>query len=105
MNKKFIVIICFAIILATCASMITIAVCYKEPVEERLYALVACAVSIEPDGTTICEDDSGNLWAFYGEGYKAGDKISLMMNNKGTDTIYDDEIVAIANGRWKERSE
>jgi hypothetical protein len=43
--------------------------------------------------TTV--DTEGNIWCFYGEGYRIGDDLSLMMDSKGTSTILDDEVVKV----------
>lgn len=38
-------------------------------------------------------DSADNVWEFYGDGFRTGDKVRLYMFNNGTDSnIYDDEI-------------
>lgn len=42
----------------------------------------------------ILEDCTGNLWSFYGiDDWEINDVASVLMNDKGTDEIYDDEII------------
>lgn len=46
--------------------------------------------------TVTCEDLTGNLWQFKGvEDWQEGDTVSMIMNNKGTEEIFDDEIIKI----------
>jgi len=43
-----------------------------------------------------CNDTEGNSWAFYGtESYNIGDKLLVIMDNKGTEEIFDDSIVEV----------
>ena len=51
----------------------------------------------------VCEDFNGNLWEFEGcEDWQVGDVASLLMNSKGTASIFDDEIVtARYNGTFE----
>lgn len=44
----------------------------------------------------VCDDEEGNIWAYYGtENIKIGDKMLVIMDNKGTKEIYDDLIVEV----------
>lgn len=41
------------------------------------------------------EDDKGQVWEFYGDGYKVGDRVHLHIDNNETDnTTTDDKIVS-----------
>jgi len=66
------------------------------------YALTACVVEVDRDNDTVlCEDSTGNLWEFYGaEDWQESDCASLLMNSKGTATIYDDEIENARYSAW-----
>lgn len=49
-----------------------------------------------PANTVTVTDANGNGWAFYGtEDYEVGDAVAMIMDSKGTETIYDDEIVTV----------
>lgn len=46
--------------------------------------------------TVTCEDATGNLWQFKGvEDWQVNDTVSMIMNDNGTEEIFDDEIVKI----------
>mgnify|MGYP006916172026 CR=1 FL=1 len=66
------------------------------------YALATVVVEIDRDNdTVICEDSNGNLWEFYGcEDWQEGDCASLLMNSKGTPSIYDDAIEGARYSAW-----
>jgi hypothetical protein len=66
------------------------------------YALTAQVVKIDraQDIVTV-EDSVGNLWEFYGvEDWEIGDCASMVMDDMGTDRIYDDEIVNVRYAAW-----
>ena len=60
------------------------------------YALTTEVVELDrKNDIVVCEDFNGNLWEFYGcEDWQIDDIASLLMDNNGTPTIYDDEIVS-----------
>ena len=60
------------------------------------YALTTKVVELDRENdVVVCEDFNGNLWEFYGcEDWQIDDIASLRMDNNGTPTIYDDEIVS-----------
>lgn len=66
---------------------------------ENQYGLAAQVVDIEPSGTYVVEDKSGNLWAFDGGEYFIHEVIQLTMDSKGTSEIEDDEIINISDFR------
>lgn len=99
-------------LLAISASMllITIAIQYmgyvpvQEQMRENLYALTTKVTSVNEETDEVeCEDFNGNIWVFKGvSDWCEGDIASLIMDNKGTKDIYDDEIVnARCSGYWK----
>lgn len=57
---------------------------------------IACVVdTINKDNITI-KDKTGNLWSFYGDGFKAGDRVKVTFyNNTTNNTRYDDEIIKV----------
>ena len=68
------------------------------------YALTTKVVKLDRENdVVVCEDFNGNLWEFYGcEDWQIDDIASLLMNDNGTSTIYDDEIVNVRyNGTFE----
>lgn len=48
------------------------------------------------DDTVYITDSTGNVWSFYGsEDWQTGDYAAMIMDNNGTDTIYDDVILQV----------
>lgn len=42
------------------------------------------------------EDDRGQVWEFYGDGYKVGNRVHLHIDNNATDTTTtDDKVVSV----------
>ena len=68
----------------------------------KCYALTTRVVKADRDNDIVtCEDSNGNLWEFYGvEDWEVDDCASLLMNNKGTENIYDDEIIRAFYAAW-----
>jgi hypothetical protein len=66
------------------------------------YALPTCVVQVDRDNAIVtCEDSNGNLWEFYGcEDWQEGDCASLLMNSKGTPSVYDDAIEGARYSAW-----
>lgn len=57
-------------------------------------AATVCEVDYNEDTVTY-KDYNGNLWTMTGaEDWMEGDTAALLMDDHGTDLIYDDEIVA-----------
>lgn len=54
------------------------------------------------DDLVVAEDANGQRWCFTGiEDYCIGDMVSMIMDDMGTDIIYDDEIVNVRySGYW-----
>lgn len=81
--------------------IITSHVMYKP---DDIYALTTEVTSVNENTDEVeCEDFNGNVWVFKGvSDWCEGDIASLIMDNKGTKDIYDDEIVnARCSGYWK----
>ena len=65
-----------------------------------LYGVFNCLHTYERKGEVVesnnqeitVVDELGNLWEVKEKGYKVGDEVVMIMNDKGTTTIYDDEI-------------
>ena len=83
MNKKTVI---FGIIVSLIIATLAIIPYHKT------YAKTAVVVEIA-DNVVFCEDSNGESWAFEGaENWVEGDMVSMIMDDMGTKTIYDDEI-------------
>lgn len=62
---------------------------------ETLYPLAVRVSTIAREADVVeCVDGAGNVWEFFGcEDWQEGDFAALLMNDKGTPSIYDDEII------------
>lgn len=77
----------------------------KSSMENWLYPNMAYVIEIDHKTDTLTAKDSiGHLWVVEGvEDYMEGDLVSIIMDSKGTDLIYDDEVVKMHYcGRWEE---
>lgn len=62
---------------------------------ETLYPLAVKIKTVDRETDVVeCVDGGGNVWEFFGcEDWQEGDFAALLMNDKGTPSIYDDEII------------
>lgn len=90
--------IVFSVIICVIAFVIMLC-CLGEGKEveptETLYPLAVKVESIDREADVVkCIDGAGNVWEFFGcEDWQEGDFAALLMNDKGTPSIYDDEII------------
>lgn len=62
---------------------------------ETHYSRQAVVTSVKENEIVVL-DNSDHVWAFEGDGYKVGDKVTLkMFTNYTDDNIYDDEIISV----------
>lgn len=64
---------------------------------ENLYAKSARVIDVDYENDLVSiEDPNGFCWGFEGcEDWMVGDYCACVMNKKGTNTIFDDEIVSV----------
>lgn len=64
-------------------------------ISAHTYTAMTTVVEIEPENdTVVCEDATGNLWAFYGSNnWHVGDMCQLLMHDCGTADVTDDIII------------
>ena len=88
--KNFIRTIILTTALFTLMSLNVLA---KEP-SNQLYAMTTVVTDYQ-DGTLYCEDFNGMVWTIEcdQEDWMIGDICAMVMDNNGTDVIYDDVIV------------
>lgn len=83
------------ITLITCISlMIGVKVGHVQA-EKYLYPLATTVTQVDYDADVVtCTDANGHDWLLFGcEDWMKNDICTLLMNDMGTETIYDDEIV------------
>jgi len=70
--------------------------------ERNTYALTAKVVEIDRERDIVtCEDYNGNLWEFFGcEDWEINDCASLLMDNRGTESVHDDTITHARYSGW-----
>lgn len=62
---------------------------------ETHYSRQAVITAVKGNEVVVL-DNTDNVWAFKGDGYKVGDEVTLkMFTNYTDDNIYDDEIVSV----------
>lgn len=62
---------------------------------EHHYTREVTVVEVDCQEVTV-EDNQGNLWTFFGDGYTQGQAITVVMYDNTTDSrIVDDEIVRV----------
>lgn len=93
MKKKFLrVAMCASLMMCACSK----AEVQAETVEvERLYIRETVVYEFVPaEDEVVVEDSQGNLYAFYGiEDWEINDRCVLLMDDMGTESIEDDEII------------
>lgn len=66
-----------------------------DPAAPIWYAIAADVVSVDEAGQLVTiQDEGGELWTFYGDGFAVGDRVNALMSDNGTpEQMRDDEIV------------
>ena len=87
---------CIILVLVIVAVAVTMTGCRRN--ETKIYPLSGIIVGINDELDLVTFSTSnGNKFSFYGvEDYEEGDRVACIMNDNGTDLIYDD-IVILAN--------
>lgn len=69
------------------------------------YPLTAVVVNVDYENDIVtCRDYADNEWEFFGaEDWIKGDLASMIMNDKGTAAIKDDEIITVRYSGWIEK--
>ena len=70
--------------------------------EKNFYPLTTIVVKVDDVSHIVtCKDFNGNLWEFENcEDWNENDIASLLMDSKGTENIYDDEIIKAEYNGW-----
>ena len=78
----------------------------NKKIESNYYPLTASVTEINTNENLILvTDNNGQIWQFSDlSNWKKGDICSMIMNDNGTENIFDDEIVVVRNeGRFYEQ--
>lgn len=89
--------------IATVITCIIIALCGVATATAEVYPVTAKVVEVDYDTDMVTvETFTGFLFAFEGcEDYMLNDCVSLIMDDHGTELIYDDAIVKAEYGGWE----
>lgn len=91
--KRILVIIVIIIMVALCG-------CHATQGKEYAQMTVVVDVDMHNDIVT-CKDFNGMLWQFYGcDDWAIGDIATMIMNDNGTQLIFDDTIVSVRYDGW-----
>lgn len=96
--KKLTSIACIIIVILVCyAPVIMLACTHDTNSEANLYPTTAVVYELDRENDLVTvEDANGNLWQFEGcEDWDINDICSMLMDDCGTASIYDDEIVMV----------
>lgn len=63
--------------------------------QNHYYATTAVVIEVDNNDLITAEDSNGNVWQFTGEDWEFDDVCFMLMDSKGTETIYDDVIVKV----------
>ena len=94
-------VLIFGIIAAVVGVIIHFADCFQNSQKKtENYPLTAIVTEINPEIDVVSiTDNNGSVWQFCGvEDWKEGDICSVIMNDNGTETIFDDTIVTTRYG-------
>ena len=94
-------VLIFGIIAAVVGVIIHFADCFQNSQKKtENYPLTAIVTEINPEIDVVSiTDNNGSVWQFCGvEDWKEGDICSVIMNDNGTETIFDDIIVTTRYG-------
>lgn len=90
--KKFVTVFIASILVFLC---VVSTVAALKRFDEYPQSMIVVQVD-KATNTVTCKDANGNLWQFKGcEDWMVDDVAAMIMNNKGTAEISDDEIIAI----------
>lgn len=96
-------IIALALIIALAFTVSIIAGLYGTKTESKIYPLTTKVLRVDYENDiVVCIDCNSNFWEFEGaEDWEAEDCATLLMNDKGTEDIFDDEIISAKYSAWE----
>lgn len=68
---------------------------YLLTTNNTLYTQPVTVWTVSEDGLVTTTDNMGNIWEFYADGYNPDDELTLVIDSRGTETVWDDIIVEI----------
>ena len=100
-KSDFLTALVMSLIATICILALVFSGCTIEyrPTLETVYPKSAVVIETGfADGGVVCEDYDGEIWKFLAddsETWEDGDIVALLMDSRGTATIYDDEIIQV----------
>ena len=93
-NIKAIIIMTIIIIIINVVIIVTLFACHTT--NNDTYTVHGKVVTTVSNGYCAVVDDDGEEWALYTDDtVECGDRVVIVLDNMGTNTIYDDEVVGI----------
>ena len=93
-NKTKAIIACIINIIIFITVIVMLLVCNTN--DTNTYTVHGKVVTTVSNGYCAVVDDEGEQWALYTEGtVECGERVILVLDNMGTNNIYDDEVVGI----------
>lgn len=87
--------------------ILVLGMCYADASEHQpanLYPQTFMVISVDNyENLVTIKDFNGNIWQFYGaEDWIENDICSAIMDNRGTKSIFDDEVISVRYSGWIE---
>lgn len=100
-DKSILILGCIAAVVGLIISCFS-GFCNDSKKQTRDYPLTTIVTGVDLKNNTIyVTDKSGFVWGFYGaEEWRINDFCSLIMNDNGTEEIFDDTIIEVRHG-WR----
>ena len=101
MKKMILVIMTMVMMVVAFSACGHVTISEDEPIGTE-YAKTTVVVEVDYTADEVhCVDFNGDEWVFTGcEDWMVGDYCSMVMNDMGTENIYDDEIVSCRYDGW-----
>lgn len=86
------------------SAFIILGACASTEVPENLYPQTFMVISVDYyENLVTIKDFNGYTWQFWGaEDWIENDICSAIMDNRGTESIFDDEVVSVRYSGWIE---
>lgn len=87
-----IALIIIAIVMASLAHQVI-----SRTTNDTNYTMQAKVIGVDTTSDTVqIEDSHGEVWEFFGtENFQKDNSVIVLMDNQGTSTVYDDEILSV----------
>lgn len=92
----------WVLIIAILLACVVFTICAIKSAESNYYALTAIIINVDYENDMVCAQDyNGNVWTFEGAAdWMKDDCVSMVINDRGTDKIFDDRVVSVRYNSW-----